>query len=92
MRILLSEGSGLTSRQTASRLSELRHEVELLSSSKVCLTRFTRHVRAVHPVPNFGSDPFGWLNAAMAIAKARRADLLFPTHRLRKRPRLSLSP
>ncbi len=79
MRIILSEGSGLTSRQTARRLGELGHEVELLSSSKLCLSRFTRHVRAVHPVPNFGSDPFGWLRAAMEIARARRADLLFPT-------------
>ena len=79
MRIILSEGSGLTSRQTAGRLGELGHEVELLSSSRLCLSRFTRHVRAVHPVPNFGSDPFGWFAAAMEIARARGADLLFPT-------------
>jgi glutathione synthase/RimK-type ligase-like ATP-grasp enzyme len=79
MRILLSEGSGLTSRQTAGRLGAMGHEVELLSSAKLCLTRFTHHVRAVHPVPKFGSDPFAWLEAAMEIARARRADLLFPT-------------
>jgi hypothetical protein len=71
MRIILSEGSGLTSRQTAGRLGELGHEVELLSSSKLCLSRFTRHVRAVHPVPNFGSDPFGWVSAAMEVARTR---------------------
>ncbi len=79
MRIILTEGSGLTSRQTAGRLGEMGHEVELLSSSRLCLSRFTRHVRAVHQVPNFGADPFGWLDAAMAIARARRADLIFPT-------------
>jgi hypothetical protein len=39
MRILLSEGSGLTSRQVAGRLGSLGHEVEILSSSKICLTR-----------------------------------------------------
>jgi hypothetical protein len=64
MRIFLSEGSGITSRQTAQRLGELGHEVELLSSSKLCLSRFTRHVRAVHSVPKFGADPIGWLDAA----------------------------
>lgn len=79
MRILLSEGSGLTSRQVAGRLSSLGHEVEVLSSSKICLTRFTRHVRAVHVVPRFGLDPFGWLAAAERIAGERKADLLFPT-------------
>src|SRR5258705_8366855 len=79
MRILLSEGSGLTSRQVAGQLGSLGHEVEILSSSKICLTRFTRHVRAVHDVPRFGLDPFGWLAAAERIAGERKTDLLFPT-------------
>src|SRR6516225_7561377 len=79
MRILLSEGSGLTSRQIAGRLGSFGHEVEILSSSKICLTRFTRHVRAVHDVPRFGLDPLGWLAAAERIAGERKSDLLFPT-------------
>ena len=79
MRILLSEGSGLTSRQTALRLGDLGHQVELLSSTGVCLARFTRHVRAVHRVPAFGVDPFAWLDAALEIAERRKVDLLFPT-------------
>jgi glutathione synthase/RimK-type ligase-like ATP-grasp enzyme len=79
MRILLSEGSGLTSRQVAGRLGELGHEVEILSSTALCLTRFTRHVRAVHRVPRFGRDPFGWCDAAARIARERGVDLLFPT-------------
>jgi hypothetical protein len=79
MRILLSEGSGLTSRQVPGQLGSLGHAVEILSSSKICLTRFTRHVRAVHDVPRFGLDPFGWLAAAERIAAERKTDLLFPT-------------
>ena len=79
MRILLSEGSGLTSRQVAGQLGSLGHEVEILSSSRICLTRFTRHVKAVHNVPRFGLDPFGWLAAAERIAAERKTDLLFPT-------------
>jgi hypothetical protein len=79
MRILLSEGSGLTSRQVAGQLGSLGHDVEILSSSKICLTRFTRHVKAVHDVPRFGLNPFGWLAAAERIVSERRADLLFPT-------------
>ena len=79
MRILLSEGSGLTSRQVATRLGDLGHHVEIVSSSRVCLTRFTRHVRKVHLVPRFGDKPLAWLKAANAIANARAIDLLFPT-------------
>ncbi|HKM87821.1 MAG TPA: ATP-grasp domain-containing protein [Xanthobacteraceae bacterium] len=79
MRVLLSEGSGLTSRQVATRLGNLGHHVEILSSSQICLTRFTRYVRKVHLVPRFGLEPLAWLDAAKAIAKARAIDLLFPT-------------
>jgi glutathione synthase/RimK-type ligase-like ATP-grasp enzyme len=79
MRVLLSEGSGLTSRQVATRLGQLGHEVEVLSSSALCLSRFTRHVSRIHPVPNFGADPHGWFEAANAVAAARSIDVLFPT-------------
>lgn len=79
MRILLSEGSGLTSRQVAGRLGALGHRVEILSSTQVCLSRFTRTVHAVHAVPRFGVDPFGWLDAAERIAKEHSIDILFPT-------------
>lgn len=79
MRVLLSEASGLTSREVATRLGELGHEVEVLSSSTLCLARFTRHVRAVHRVQPFGDDPVGWLRVAERVALARHVDVLFPT-------------
>jgi glutathione synthase/RimK-type ligase-like ATP-grasp enzyme len=79
MRILLSEGSGLTSRQVATRLGDLGHEVEVLSSTQICLTRFTRHTRRVHLVPSFAKSPLAWLAAANATAKERAVDVLFPT-------------
>ena len=79
MRILLSEGSGRTSRQVATRLDELGHDVEVLSSTSFCLARFTRHVRRLHRVPPFGLHPLGWLDAALAVARSCHADVLFPT-------------
>lgn len=79
MRVLLSEGNGLTARQTATLLARAGHHVEALSSDPVCLCRFTRHVRRVHRVPPYGTDPFGWLDAALDVAARHRAELLFPT-------------
>src|SRR6516164_7503083 len=67
MRVLLSEGSGLTSRQVATRLGALGHHVEILSSTPVCLTRFTRAVRALHRVPRFADDPLAWFEAATVV-------------------------
>jgi uncharacterized protein YbjT (DUF2867 family) len=79
MRILLSDGTGLTARQSATLLSRAGHQVEALSPDPLCLCRFTRRVRRVHHVPAYGSDPFGWLDAALAVAAHRRIDVLFPT-------------
>ena len=78
MRILLSDGAGLTSRQCATVLARAGHQVEALSSGGLCLARVTRQVRRVHPVPAVGRDPFGWLDAALGIAARRQADLLLP--------------
>jgi glutathione synthase/RimK-type ligase-like ATP-grasp enzyme len=70
---------GLTARQVAGRLSESGHHVEVLSPDRLCLCRFTRHVRRVHRVPSYGADPLGWLEAALAVYRTGRFDVLFPT-------------
>lgn len=79
MRVLLSDGSGLTARQTAGQLAAAGHEVEVLSPDPICLARWTRHVRRVRRVPAYGGDPLRWLDAALAAARDSRADLLLPT-------------
>jgi len=79
MKVVLTDGSGLTSRQVASRLHQLGHTVGVLSSDPFGLSRFTRSVRHWHSTPPFGSDPIEWLAAAMEIARRGRYDVLFPT-------------
>jgi hypothetical protein len=79
LRVLLTEGSGLTSRQVAPRLHELGHHVGVLSSDPLALTRFTRSVQGWHRVRPFGRDPFGWLDDALAVLRRHGYDVLFPT-------------
>ncbi|MGD0082412.1 MAG: hypothetical protein ABSD78_04345 [Acidimicrobiales bacterium] len=79
MRILLTDGSGLTARQTAARLSEAGHTVEVLAPDSLSLCRFTRHVHGIRRVPPYGVDPLGWLDAALAAYEAGRFDALIPT-------------
>lgn len=79
MRILLTEGSGLTSRQVATRLGELGHDVGILTSDPWCLTRFSRSVRRRHEAPPFGADPSAWLDRAVAVYVEHGYEVLFPT-------------
>jgi hypothetical protein len=78
MFVLLSDGASLAARQCATLLSQAGHRVEALSPDPLCLCRLTRHVRAVHRVPGLGTDPLGWLAAALEIAGRRHADVLLP--------------
>ena len=75
----MTDGSGLTARQTAHRLWAAGHTIEALSPDPLCLCRFTHHVRHIHSVPKYGSDPLAWLDAALAIYESGRFDVLFPT-------------
>ncbi len=79
MRVLLSDGSGLTARQCATRLSADGHVVEVLSPHPMCLCRFTRYVDRVHRVPPYGENPLTWLDAALDVYRRGDFDVLFPT-------------
>ncbi len=75
----MTEGSGLASRQIATRLDELGHEVLAAVSDPLCLARFTRHVRRLVRVPPFGPDPLGWFDAVLERAVALDVEIVFPT-------------
>ncbi len=79
MRVLLSDGSGLTARQCATRLSADGHVVDVVSPDPMCLCRFTRSVDRVHRVPPYGADPLTWLDAVLDVYRSGRFDVLFPT-------------
>jgi hypothetical protein len=79
VRVLLSDGSGLTARQTAAQLADAGHRVEVLSPDPLCLARFTRRVHRVWHVPAYGADPLRWLEAALRVYRDAAMDLLFPT-------------
>jgi biotin carboxylase len=79
MRVLLSDGSGLTARQKAAQLADAGHTVGVLSPDPVCLARFTRRVRHVWHVPPYGPDPLRWLDAMLAVYQSAGTDVLVPT-------------
>jgi len=79
MRVLLTDGSGLTARQTAAQLADAGHTVGVLSPDPVCLARFTRRVRHVWRVPPYGPDPLRWLDAMLSVYQSAGTDVLVPT-------------
>jgi predicted ATP-grasp superfamily ATP-dependent carboligase len=79
-KILLSEGSSLSSREAITALGLAGHRVELLSSDPLCLGRFSRFVRRVHRAPASGADPDGYLARVIESVKTSQIDALLPVH------------
>jgi predicted ATP-grasp superfamily ATP-dependent carboligase len=79
-KILLSEGSSLSSREAITALGLAGHRVELVSSDPMCLGRFSRFVNHVHRAPASGADPDGYLAAVTDVVKSHSIDALLPVH------------
>src|SRR5258708_17060147 len=79
-KVLLSEGSSLSARESMTALGLAGHRVELVSSEPLCLGRFSRFVERVHRVVALGADPDGYLAAVSDIVKTRAIDVLLPVH------------
>lgn len=80
VRVLLSEGSSLTARETITCLGPAGYDLEVLDADPWCLARFSRWVRKVHRSPAPGSDPIGYLQTVDAVVADRRIDVVLPTH------------
>jgi predicted ATP-grasp superfamily ATP-dependent carboligase len=79
-KILLSEGSSLSSREAITALGLAGHQVDLVSSIPLCLGRFSRFVSRVHRAPASGTDPDGYLAGVLDIVKTNDIDALIPVH------------
>jgi predicted ATP-grasp superfamily ATP-dependent carboligase len=79
-KILLSEGSSLSARETITTLGLAGHRPELLSSEPMCLGRFSRFVSRVHRAPASGADADGYLAAVLDVVRTSSIDVLLPVH------------
>lgn len=80
VRVLLTEGSSLTSREVLTCLGPAGHHIEVLDPAALCLARFSRWTRRVHRCPGGAGDPAGYLRALQAVVVEREIDVVLPTH------------
>jgi hypothetical protein len=80
LRVLLSEASSLTAREHLSVLGPSGIRVDVASSSRLAIARFSRWCRRVVRVPCSADDPRGYLAAIAAALRQGRYDVLLPTH------------
>jgi predicted ATP-grasp superfamily ATP-dependent carboligase len=80
IRVLMSEGTSLSARESLTALGCAGFHVEVVDSNPVCLARFSKWCRRWHRVPSFGLDPEGYLRRMVDLLAANRFDVLYPAH------------
>jgi predicted ATP-grasp superfamily ATP-dependent carboligase len=80
LKILLSEGSSTSARQTLYGLAPLKHAIDVCDPQRLALCRFSRYVRRWHRGPSFAADPAGYLRFVLDLLRVGRYDVLFPVH------------
>jgi len=79
LRILLSEGSSNSARQTLYGLGR-KYVVDVIDPSRWCQCRFSSFVRRWHRCPLMAQDPAGYVAFVADLVRRKRYDVLFPTH------------
>jgi hypothetical protein len=79
-RILLSEGSSLSARQSITALGIAGHEIGVCDANPFCLGRFSRFVTHFYRCPSSGNDPWTYLDFVLALLSDGYWDVLFPAH------------
>ena len=80
LRVLLTEGSSTSARETVTALGLAGHHVEICDPDWRCLSRFSKFVRRFHRCPGLGSDAEGYLRFMLDLIRRERFDVLLPTH------------
>lgn len=80
IRVLLTEGSSLTSREVITCLGPPGYELEVLDADPLCVARFSRWVRRVHRCPPAGADPLAYVRTLERVVAERGIDVVLPTH------------
>jgi hypothetical protein len=80
IRILLSEGSSLSARQTITALGRCGYLLDVCDPNPLCINRFARFVRHFYRCPAVGTDPLGYLAFVLNHLTQERYDVLLPVH------------
>jgi predicted ATP-grasp superfamily ATP-dependent carboligase len=80
IRILLSEGSSLSARQTITALGRCGYTLDVCDPNPLCISRFSRFVRRYYRCPAVGTDPLGYLAFVLKLLAGEPYDVLLPVH------------
>lgn len=79
-KILLTEGSSLTARETLTALRDCGYQIDILSSTKLCTCAFSRWKHRIIKARAANDDPKGYLRQISRLVKESGYLAVIPTH------------
>jgi glutathione synthase/RimK-type ligase-like ATP-grasp enzyme len=79
-KVLLTEGSSLSSRETLTALSKCGYRIDILSSTKLCTCAFSRWRHKIVKTVNANDDPQGYLKHMSNLLNDSDYLAVIPTH------------
>ena len=79
-RVLVSEGSSLSSREAITALGMAGHVIDVCDPNPLCLGRFSRFTRRWHRCPVCAQDPWAYFDFILRLLRRNDYDVLFPAH------------
>lgn len=79
-KILLTEGSSLTSRETLTALRNCGYKIDILSSVRFPMSAFSRWRHRIIRTVNINQEPHVWLEHVAALVEKEKYAAVLPTH------------
>ena len=80
IRILITEGSSLSSRQTITALGLYGYTIDMCDSTPLCISHFSKFIRRYFQCPKKGTDPEKYVTYIIDLLKKGDFDVLLPIH------------
>jgi hypothetical protein len=80
MRILFSEGSSLSARESLTILGLEGHEIFIADPNPACICRFSRFASHYRRSPSPGREPEAYYRFVLRLIERERIELLLPVH------------
>ena len=80
LKVLLSEGSSLSARQTITALGMAGYDVGVCDPDPMCIGRFSRFVSRFFRCPNFNDHPLEYVNFIDGIYRTHNYQVMIPVH------------
>lgn len=80
MKVLFSEGSSLSARETLTALGPLGYEIIICDPNPLCICRFSKYTKKYYKCPPSSEEPLEYYRFILEVIEKEKVEVLLPVH------------